>query len=73
MNGLPSKLKDSGAPIISYVIKDLTIERALLDLGASVNVLPSSVHDHFSLGEVKPIPVTLQFVDRSMKVPRGFD
>jgi len=43
----------------------------LLDLGTSVNVLPSSVHDHFSLGEVKPIPVTLQFVDRSMKVPRG--
>ena len=54
MNELPPKLKDPGAPIISCVIKDLTIERALLDLGASVNVLPSSVHDRFSLGEVKP-------------------
>ena len=42
----------------------------MLDLGTSVNVLPSSVHDHFSLGEVKPIPVTLQFADRFVKVPR---
>jgi len=71
MDKLSPKLKDPGAPIISYVIGDLTIERVLLDLGASVNVLPSSVYDRFSLRELKPTPVTLQFVDRSVKVPRG--
>jgi len=52
-------------------IGDLTIERALLDLRASVNVLSSSVYDRFSLGELKPTPVTLQFADRFVKVPRG--
>ena len=36
-----------------------------------MNVLPSSVYDRFSLRELKPTPVTLQFVDRSVKVPRG--
>jgi len=71
MNQLPPNLKDPGAPIISCVIGDITIGRALLDLGASVNVLPSSVYDHFSLGKLKPTPVTLQFVDRSVKVSRG--
>ena len=50
---------------------DLTIEKALLDLGASVNVLLSSMYDRFSLRELKPTPVTLQFADRSIKVPCG--
>jgi len=59
MNELPPKLKDMVAPIISCVIRDLTIEKASLDLGASVNVLPSSVYDRFSLGELKLTPVTL--------------
>ena len=59
MNGLPPKLKDPSAPIISCVIEDLTIKRALLDLRVSVNVLPSFVYDHFSLGELKLTPITL--------------
>jgi len=71
MNQLPPKLKDQSAPIISCVIGDTTIERAMLDLGASVNILSSSVYDRFSLGELKPTSVTLQFADRSVKVPSG--
>jgi len=70
MNQLLPKLKDAGIPIISCVIGDITIKIALLDLGASVNVFPSSVYDCFSLRELKPTPVTLQFVNRFVKVPR---
>ena len=70
MNQLLPKLKDPGAPIISCVIGDFTIERVLLDLETGVNVLLSSVYDRFSLGKLKPTSVTLQFVDRSTKVPR---
>ena len=47
------------------------INRALLDLGASVNLLPYSVYLQLGLGELKPSTVTLQLVDRSMKGPRG--
>ena len=36
--------------IIYCVIKDITIEKALLDLGASVNVLLSFMYDRFSIG-----------------------
>jgi len=71
MNQLSSKLKNPGAPIISCVIEDITIERVLLDLGRSENLLPSSVYDRFSLSELKPISVTLQFTDWSVKVTRG--
>jgi len=45
MNQFSPKLKDPGAPIISCAIGDITIKRALSDLGASVNLLPSSTYD----------------------------
>ncbi|GAV62831.1 hypothetical protein CFOL_v3_06354 [Cephalotus follicularis] len=71
-NKLPPKLKDPGAPLISCNIGNSQIERTLLDLGASVNILPSSVYDHFGVGKLKPTEVTLQLADRSLKIPKGF-
>jgi hypothetical protein len=47
------------------------INRALLDLGASVNLLPYSVYLKLGLGELKLTTVTLQLADRSMKRPWG--
>jgi hypothetical protein len=41
---VPSKYKDPGCLTISYTIGDYNIERALLDLGASVNLLPFSIY-----------------------------
>ncbi|GAV60813.1 hypothetical protein CFOL_v3_04341, partial [Cephalotus follicularis] len=71
-NKLPPKLKDPGAPLISCKIGNLLIDRALSDLGASVNILPSSVYDHFGVGKLKPTEVTLQLADRSLKILKGF-
>ena len=67
----PPKYKDPGCPTISCVIGEHKIERALLDLGASVNLLPYSVYEQLGLGELKPTGVTLQLADRSIKIPRG--
>ncbi|KAL5543182.1 hypothetical protein UlMin_010892 [Ulmus minor] len=41
----PAKYKDPGCPTISCVIGNHVINRALLDLGASVNLLPYSVYE----------------------------
>ncbi|RVW59887.1 hypothetical protein CK203_100542 [Vitis vinifera] len=46
-------------------------EKALLDLGASVNLLPYSVYKQLGLGELKPTAITLSLADRSVKIPRG--
>ncbi|XP_031247505.1 uncharacterized protein LOC116105211 [Pistacia vera] len=70
-NRIPLKLKDLGAPVISCVIGNVTTDRALLDLGASVNLLPTSVYEQFNLGELKSTKVILQLADRSVKMPRG--
>ena len=67
----PPKYKDPGCPTISCIIGNTKIEHALLDLGASVNLLPFSVYQQLGLGELKPTSVTLQLADRSVKVPRG--
>ena len=40
----PMKYKDPGCPTISVNIGGFSVEKALLDLGASVNLLPYSMY-----------------------------
>ena len=47
------------------------MDKALLDLGASVNLLPYSVYKQLGLGELKPTTITLSLADRSVKIPKG--
>ena len=47
------------------------IDKSLLDLGASVNLLPYSVYKQLGLGELKPTNITLSLADRSVKIPKG--
>ncbi|KAJ9684852.1 hypothetical protein PVL29_017036 [Vitis rotundifolia] len=67
----PVKYKDPGCPTISVMIGETCVEKALLDLGASVNLLPYSVYKQLGLGELKPTSITLSLADRSVKIPRG--
>jgi hypothetical protein len=67
----PPKFKDPKAPTISCIISQKEIDKALLDLGAGVNLLPYSVYQQLGLGELKPTTVILQLADRSIKKPRG--
>lgn len=55
-NSLPPKFKDPGAPLISVVVGNIAIKKALLDLGASINILPDTI---------------ISLADRSTKIPRG--
>ncbi|XP_058216786.1 uncharacterized protein LOC131327658 [Rhododendron vialii] len=63
---LAPKYKDPGCPTIAITIGGKRVEQALLDLGASVNLLPYSVYQELGLGEMKPTRVTLQLADRSI-------
>ena len=67
----PMKYKDPSYPTISVMIGETCVEKALLDLGASVNLLPYSVYKQLGLGELKLTSITLSLTDRSMKIPRG--
>ena len=65
------KYKDPGCPTISCTIGQTEISRALLDLGAIINLLPLSVYQQLGLGELSPIRVIIQLADRSVKIRRG--
>ena len=65
------KYKDPGCPTISVNIGGTCVEKTLLDLGASVNLLPYSIYKQLGLRELKPTSITLSLADRSIKIPKG--
>ena len=67
----PVKYKDLGCPTISVNIRGTYVEKALLNLGASVNFLPYLMYKHLGLRELKPTSITLSLADRSIKIPKG--
>ena len=67
----PVKYKDPGSPTISVNIGGTCIDKALLDLGASVNLLHYSTYKQLGLGELKPTNINLSLADRSVKIPKG--
>ena len=65
------KYKDLGSPTISVNIGGTCIDKALLDLGASGNLLPYSMYKQLGLGELKPTNITLSLADRLVKIQKG--
>ena len=68
---LPAKMKDPGSFTIPCSIRKYEFKKALCDSGASINLMPLSVVQRLSLGELTPTTITLQMVDRSMAQPEG--
>ena len=70
-NNLPPKYKDPVSPTISIVVGNSKLGHALVDLEASVNLLPYSAYVELGLGNLEPTNITLQLAERSVKIPRG--
>ncbi|CAN6716282.1 unnamed protein product [Malus baccata var. baccata] len=68
---LPPKCKDPGSFTIPCVIGNTRFEQCMLDLGASINVMPYSIYASMNLGELKQDGVIIQLADRSNTYPKG--
>jgi hypothetical protein len=68
---LPNKCKDPGSFTIPCTIGGVEIGRALLDLGASVNLMPLSILKKLNCGKVKPTRMTIILADRTKVHPYG--
>ncbi|KAL5544769.1 hypothetical protein UlMin_008553 [Ulmus minor] len=68
---IPPKCKDPGSFTIPCTIGKVRFERAMLDLGASINVMPSSIFAFLNLGPLKETSVNIQLADRSNTYPKG--
>ncbi|XP_075104775.1 uncharacterized protein LOC142178884 [Nicotiana tabacum] len=68
---LPPKLKDPGSFTIPLSLGKQEVGRALCDLGASINLMPSSLFKQLELGVLRLTIITLQLADRSLVMPEG--
>nr|KYP31058.1 hypothetical protein KK1_049120 [Cajanus cajan] len=69
---IPKKCKDPGTFCIPCIIGNSKFENAMLDLGASINVMPLSIFKSLSLGPLQPTGVVIQLANRSVAHPTGF-
>ncbi|KAA3479617.1 Retrovirus-related Pol polyprotein from transposon 17.6 [Gossypium australe] len=68
-NKLPRKLKDPGSFTIPCLIGGLSVNNALADLGASINVMPYKMFKQLGLGKPKQ---TRMSIYKTIRVPRDF-
>ncbi|XP_012458287.1 uncharacterized protein LOC105779082 [Gossypium raimondii] len=68
---LPLKYKDHGMFSIPCKIGGLKIDSVMLNLGASINVMPRSIYDKVHLGSLKETGLIIQLADRSNAYPDG--
>ncbi|XP_068498515.1 uncharacterized protein [Phaseolus vulgaris] len=69
--GLPQKFKDPGSFNLPVSIGALLVANALLDLGASVNIILLAMLKKIGDLEIKPTKMTLKLVDQVTKYPYG--
>ncbi|GKC69646.1 hypothetical protein Tco_1115529, partial [Tanacetum coccineum] len=70
-NAIPRKEKDPRSFTLPCFINDLCFDNALVDLGASVSVMPFSTYLNLELGELAHTKLTVELADRTVKYPKG--
>ncbi|XP_050895475.1 uncharacterized protein LOC127102101 [Lathyrus oleraceus] len=65
------KKKDRGVVTIPCTNGDRSFKKPLIDLGASVSLIPLSIYKKLGIGVVQDTRMTLQFADHSAKKPYG--
>ncbi|GKA61057.1 RNA-directed DNA polymerase, eukaryota [Tanacetum coccineum] len=68
---LPQKEKDLGSFTLPCFIHNVCFDKALVDLGASVSVMPFSTYTNLGLGILSHTTLTIELADRTIKQPRG--
>ncbi|GJR42423.1 hypothetical protein Tco_1310526 [Tanacetum coccineum] len=70
-HSLPQKEKDPWSFTLPYFIHNICFDKALVDLGASVSVMPFSTYTNLGLGILSHTRLTIELADRRIKQPRG--
>ncbi|XP_045791416.1 uncharacterized protein LOC123886121 [Trifolium pratense] len=68
---MPEKCDDPGVFAIPCSIGDRKFENCMLDLGAGINVMPTSIYNNLDLGPLQPAGLIVQLANRSNARPAG--
>ncbi|RDY07837.1 hypothetical protein CR513_07994, partial [Mucuna pruriens] len=66
---LPKKCKDPEIFSIPCTIGECTFVDAMLDLGATINVMPASIYRSLNFGDLEPTRITIQLANRRIVQP----
>jgi len=67
----PQEFKDPGSVIIPCSIRNVSVGKGLIDLGANINLMPFSMCQRIGNLRIAPTRMTLQLADRSITRPYG--
>ncbi|GJS98541.1 hypothetical protein Tco_0819711 [Tanacetum coccineum] len=70
-NTIPRKEKDPRSFTLPSYINNVCFDNALVDLGASVSVMPLLTYLNLGLGELAHTKLTVKLADRTVKYPKG--
>ncbi|EPS69639.1 hypothetical protein M569_05126 [Genlisea aurea] len=68
---VPEKCKDPGVFTIPCTIGTTEFKRAMIDLGASINLMPYSIYSALKLGPLQETGIIIKLADRSNTSPEG--
>ncbi|RDX91937.1 hypothetical protein CR513_26005, partial [Mucuna pruriens] len=68
---LPKKCQDPKIFLVPCTIGECTFANAMLDLGASINVMLTSIYKSLNFGDLEPTRMTIQLANRSIVQPLG--
>ena len=57
--------------IVSCKIGNVKVKKALIDIGAAINIMPHSIYNSLNLEPLKETSVIMQLVDMSNAYPNG--
>ncbi|GJV05623.1 hypothetical protein Tco_1343279 [Tanacetum coccineum] len=67
---IPQKEKDPGSFTLPSFINNVCFDNALVDLGASISVMPLLTYLNLGLGELAYTKLTVELADRTVKYPK---
>ncbi|RDX63841.1 hypothetical protein CR513_57677, partial [Mucuna pruriens] len=68
---LPKKCRDPGIFSVPCTIGNCTFADAMLDLGALINIMPTSIYKSLNFGDLEPNRMTIQLANKSVVQPLG--
>ncbi|GJV12013.1 hypothetical protein Tco_1353554 [Tanacetum coccineum] len=68
---IPRKEKDPGSFTLPCFINNVCFDNVLVDLGASVSIMPLLTYLNLGLGELAHTKLKVELADKTMKYPKG--
>ncbi|RDX63170.1 hypothetical protein CR513_58431, partial [Mucuna pruriens] len=68
---MPKKSQDPKTFSVPCIISNCTFADSMLDLGASINVMSSSIYNSLNFGDLEPSNIVIQLANKSIVHPLG--